>query len=266
MAGADRVALITGSGRGIGRACAVRMAREGFAIGLTARSADQLGETEKAIRDIGGRAFRAEGDITDPADVGRVCDLVTGALGPVDVVVNNAAYPGPMKPFLEIPEPEWVRVLHTNVLGPVHVLRALLPGMLARGRGYIINVNSLQGSDPAGSPLPYGVSKAALMRLTDGLAGQLAGSGVIVMDLSPGLVRTAMTSGRPDLDRLDPSAWAGPQDAAEQLVRLVSGRYDRLHGRFVRAADDLDRLCARLDAQPDARILRLVAKDTATAS
>jgi short-subunit dehydrogenase len=241
----------------------VRLAQHGYSIVLTARSESELQESRKFVAEAGGTGATIVADITSADDAARIRDFVRDRFGAVDVLVNNAAYAGTMAPFLKIEAAEFTKAYATNVLGPVLLLQAMLPDMLARRHGYVVNMNSLQGSDPSGSPLQYGVSKAALMRLTDGLAVQLAGSGVIVFDLSPGLVRTAMTSGRPDLDALPETAWAPPEQAADQLVRLVSGRYDGLHGRFVRAADDLDALRARLANDPHGRILRLTSKEIA---
>jgi NAD(P)-dependent dehydrogenase (short-subunit alcohol dehydrogenase family)/SAM-dependent methyltransferase len=258
-----RVVLVTGAGRGIGRACALAFARAGYAVGLTARTPEQLDRTRAQVAETGARACAVPADVTDPADVDRLREQVVRTLGEIDVLLNNAAYAGPMQPFWDTEPDQWRQALMTNVVGPVLLMRAVLSSMRKRGHGHVINMNSLQGSDPSGSPLPYGVSKAALMRLTDGLAGQLAGSGVVVVDLSPGLVRTAMTAGRPDLDALPESAWAQPDAAARQAVALASGRYDGLTGRFVRAADDLDALAARVAGDPDARILRLVAREVA---
>ncbi len=257
------VVLITGAGRGIGRACAIEFARAGYAVGLAARSGGELDETRALVAGAGGRACAVVTDITDPDGVAALHERVTEELGAIDVLVNNAAYAGTMQPFWETSLEQWRQALTTNVIGTVLVTRAVLPAMRDRGHGHVINMNSLQGSDPAGSPLPYGVSKAALMRLTDGLAGQLAGSGVVVFDLSPGLVRTAMTSGRPDLDALPESAWAPPEEAARQAVALAGGKYDALHGRFIRARDDLDALLEVVSGDPDARILRLTARQVA---
>jgi 3-oxoacyl-[acyl-carrier protein] reductase len=259
--GTDRVALVTGAGRGIGRAIAVRLGQDGYAVGLTARSETQLDETAKLVEDAGGRPVAVVADVTDPADVTRVCDHVVERLGEVDVLVNNAAYAGPMRPFWDMDAAQWRSALETNILGPVYFLQALLPVMMRRHHGYVININSLQGSNPHGSPLAYAVSKAGLIRLTDGLASQLADSGVVVFDLSPGLVRTEMTAGRPDLDALPESAWALATDAAEQVSALISGRYRSLHGRFIRATDDLDGLCTLVKEDPGARLLRLTRRE-----
>jgi len=193
------VALVTGAGRGIGRAIAVRLAEEGYAVGITARSVDQLEETADLVRRAGGRVAIAPGDVTDFGDVTKVCRAISDALGPVDVLVNNAGYAGLPEPFAEIDPDDWWRVVETNVRGPVNFSRALLPDMVRRKRGYVVNVNSMQGSKVLGASIAYGASKAALMRFTDALATEIADSAVVVVDLSPSLVRTTMTANRPDL-------------------------------------------------------------------
>jgi NAD(P)-dependent dehydrogenase (short-subunit alcohol dehydrogenase family) len=235
----------------------------GYAVAITARTPGEVDQTRQLVLDAGHRACAVTADVTDPASVSGLLARVADELGPVDVLVNNAGYAGTMQPFWETELDQWRRCLATNVIGPVNLIAAVLPSMRERGCGHIINMNSLQGSDPAGSPLPYGVSKAALMRLTDGLAGQLTGTGVIVVDLSPGLVRTAMTAGRPDLDSVPDHAWAPPEAAARQAVALASGRHDSLHGRFVWASDDLEALSVTVAKDPDARVLRLTARQVA---
>ena len=153
----------------------------------------------------------------------------------------------------------WWRVMEINTRAPLMFARRLVPAMVDRGRGYVININSLDCSRPtrAGAPA-YSVSKTALRRLTELLALQLEGTGVVVLDLSPGMVRTAMGGSRPDADQIPPEAWVDAAVAADKVEQILSGRYDSLHGRFVHARDDLDALVAMVAVQPDARFLRLV--------
>lgn len=256
------VALVTGAGRGIGREIARKLASAGFAVALTARSEDQIEETAALIRAAGGRALAVPADVLDAQEVAAVCTTVAEALGPVDVLVNNAGISGEMRPFLDTAPADWWRVLETNLRAPALFSRQVLPAMVARGSGHVVNINSLQGSDGAGSPPAYGVSKAALMRFTDSLAAELAGTGVTVVDLSPGLVRTAMTRDRADLAAVPDEKWQPPQKAAEQVLALVSGGYEELHGRFVHATDDLAELLVRVRENTaagdgDLRVLRL---------
>ena len=152
-------------------------------------------------------------------------------------------------------------MLDVNVLGPVRLCSLVLPGMVARGRGYVINVTSLQGSRAFPGCSAYGASKAALMRLTDTMAGDLAGTGVVVFDISPGVVRTAMTQ-EPGLAALladiPDEDWTPAARTGEVVAALTGGRFDALSGSFVHAEDDLEALLARMSgAEPDWRRLRM---------
>jgi NAD(P)-dependent dehydrogenase (short-subunit alcohol dehydrogenase family) len=251
--------LVTGAGRGVGRAVAVRLAASG--VGLLARTAGELDETAELVRAARGEAFTAVADVTDLESLRRAVADAEKALGPIEVLVNNAGAGGRMHSIVEADAELWRRVLDVNVLGPVRMCSLVLPGMVARGRGYVINVNSLQGSRAFPGSGAYGASKAALMRLTDTMAGDLAGTGVVVFDVSPGLVRTAMTE-EPGLAALlagvDDQDWTPAERTGEVVAALTGGRFDALSGSFVHAEDDLEDLLVRMtDAQPDWRRLRM---------
>jgi 3-oxoacyl-[acyl-carrier protein] reductase len=254
-----QVALITGAGRGIGRELACRLARLGWDLGLTARSANELAATAELVRAAGAREVTVGGDVSQPDHVEAVCLAVETGLGPIELLVNNAAVTGEYEPISESDPAAWWRVMEINTRAPLMFARRLVPAMVDRGRGYVININSLDCSRPtrAGAPA-YSVSKTALRRLTELLALQLEGTGVVVLDLSPGMVRTAMGGSRPDADQIPPEAWVDAAVAADKVEQILSGRYDSLHGRFVHARDDLDALVAMVAVQPDARFLRLV--------
>ncbi len=258
-AAGTKVALVTGAGRGIGRAVALRLALLGYAVGLTARSADELSETARLVGEAGGREVTRAGDVSRPEDVEAVCAAVEEGLGPVEVLVNNAAIAGEHARTFRSDPQLWWQTMEVNVRGPFLYCLRLVPGMIERGRGYVVNVNSLDcsRSEDAGSPA-YGVSKTALRRFTEILGAELAGSGVVTVDLSPGLVRTAMGGARPDADELPAEAWMPPTAAADKVEQLVSGRYDALHGRFLHAKDDLDAVLSAVAGSPEARTLRLL--------
>jgi 3-oxoacyl-[acyl-carrier protein] reductase len=202
----------------------------------------------------------ATGDVTSPADVDRVCGTVEDRFGPIEALVNNAGFLGDLDPFLNADPETWWRVLEINLRGPALFLRRVLPSMVEHGRGRVININSKAAfkTDRRGAGSAYGVSKTALLRLSDVLTVELAETGVIVIDLSPGMVRTAMTARRPDADRLPPESWTPATAAAGHVEALLSGRYDVLNGRFVHAHDDLDDLVERVHANPRARTLRVM--------
>ena len=254
-----QVALITGAGRGIGRELAVRLAGRGWDLGLTARSAGELAVTADLVRGAGAREVTVPGDVSQSSHVEAFCSVVESGLGHIEVLVNNAAVTGAYAPILEADPEEWWHVQEVNVRAPMMFCRRVVPSMVEQGHGYVININSLDCSRPTRTGASaYSVSKTALRRMTEILALQLDGAGVVVVDLSPGMVRTAMGGGRPDAAMIPPEAWVGPSVAADKVEQILSGRYDVLHGRFLHAKDDLDVLVAAVTEQPDARLLRLI--------
>ncbi len=181
-----RTALVTGAGRGIGRAIALRLAAEGLAVAVAARSAAQVAETARAA---GPRALPLVLDVTDGAAVAVAVERVARALGPVDVLVNNAGV-AESAPFAKTDPELWERHFRVNVTGPYLLTRAVLAGMLERRWGRVINVASLAGL--VGSPYvtAYTASKHALVGFTRALATEVSGKGVTVNALCPGFTAT----------------------------------------------------------------------------
>ena len=252
--------LVTGAGRGVGRAVAEAFA-PGREVALVARTAGELEQTADLVRAAGGTPFVAVADITDLEALRTAITAVTTAMGPLEVLVNNAGTAGTRNELAHGDASNWRTVFEVNVLAPAAMCSLVLPGMVARGRGYVINVASLQGSRAFNGSSAYGASKAALMRMTDGLANELVGTGVVAFDVSPGLVRTAMTQ-EPHLAAMladvDEQDWTPAARTGEVLLALTSGRFDGLSGCFVHAEDDLEDLLLRMtDAQPDCRRLRM---------
>lgn len=258
-----QVALVTGAGRGLGRSLALGLAAAGAHVGLLGRTQATLEETLRqcAAAKGGGKAVAVRLDVTVDDAVRAAVRTVERDLGPVDLLVNNAGLVDPSEqPLWEADAGDWWGVVETNLRGPMLISRAVLPGMVQRGRGRIVNINS--GFGLRGTPRysAYSVSKAALARLTDCLAQALDGQPVAVFDLSPGLVRTDMTKDMPMWADVADDAWTPPSVVVEVLLTLASGRADALSGRFVHATrDNLDDLIARADAirEADTRTLRL---------
>jgi len=234
-----QVALVTGGGRGIGRSIARELADAGMRVAVAARSSDQVEET---AREIGGLAVTA--DVSKQEDVDAMVATVERELGPIDLLVNNAGIglSGAL-PWEEDPA-DWWHVFEINVLGAYLCSRAVLRGMVERGRGRIVNTGSGASYLPmSGGPTSYGASKAALGRFGELLAGQVADRGISVFTFSPGLVRTDMTE-----PFGDDMPWT-PPELAPRLVRvLASGRADELAGRYIHAEhDDIEALIERAD-------------------
>jgi len=234
-----QVALVTGGGRGIGRGIALELAAAGARVAVAARSA---GEIESVAREIDGLAVTT--DVSNRASVEALVERVQTELGPIDLLVNNAGVSEADEPIWKQEPDDWWRVFEINVLGPYLLCRAVLPDMVERGRGRIVNVGSGASYLPGSGSTSYGPSKAALGRFGEGLALEAGEHGISVFTISPGMVRTAMT------ERFGDDAPWTPNELAPRLVRaLASGRADRLAGRYIHAEhDDIDDLIARADA------------------
>ena len=231
-----RVGVVSGAGRGIGRAIATALAADGMSLLLLART----GEEVRAVADdLTARydvpVLPAAVDVTDASAVERAVLHAEQHLGTVDLLVNNAAViEREEKRFWEADVEEAWRVLGNNLRGPLLLTRALLPAMVQRGHGHVVNVTSRgRAASRTGTYTGYLLSKRALSALTESLAATLAGTGVVVVDLLPGLVRTAMTTSMPVWD--DVTEWNPAEASARVVVDVARGRYDDLSGTVLDA-------------------------------
>jgi len=184
-----QVALITGGGRGIGRAIAERFAGEGAALMLASRTEAELKATVETICGAGGRAAYLAGDVSQEAFVTRLVAAARKHWGEIDILVNNAGVYGPLKPLHELALEDWDRVLSVNLRAAFLLTRAVLPAMVARGRGVVLNISSDSGKLAYPLSGGYAASKAGLLALTRTAAADASRHGVRVNALCPGVVQ-----------------------------------------------------------------------------
>jgi NAD(P)-dependent dehydrogenase (short-subunit alcohol dehydrogenase family) len=250
-----QVALVTGAGRGIGRAIALALSDAGAAVAVCARSEDEVSGVAGQIEGGGRHALAVRCDVTGRQEVESMVAAVQEAIGPVDLLVNNAGQFGPVGPLAATDPDEWWQALEVNLRGPLYCTRAVLPGMLARGHGRIVNVSSGVGFAAIPMLSAYVVSKTALYRLSENLAAETRGDGVMVFAIDPGLVRTAISEsalscGEPGIEQWFTDALAdqedvSPESAATLVVYLASGAADVLSGRNIDVSDDVAQMLAR---------------------
>jgi 3-oxoacyl-[acyl-carrier protein] reductase len=236
---AGQIALVTGGGRGIGANIARELADAGMRVAVSARTE---GQVEEVAREVGGLAIAA--DVSDRGSVEAMVERVESELGPVYLLVANAGIAGWENATWELEPEEWWRTFEVNVLGVYLCCRAVIPGMIERGRGRIVLTGSGAAYLPSSRNAAYGATKAAVYRFGAILASQLEPHGIPVFTISPGLVRTEMTEGVFP----DDAPWTPPELAPRLVRALASGRLDRLTGRYIHAEhDDVDDLARRAD-------------------
>jgi short-subunit dehydrogenase len=245
------VAVLTGASSGIGRALAVRLASDGYRMGLIARRGELLESLAREIAEAGGTAAAAVADVGDRDVLRRAIAEIEGRLGPVEVMVANAGYGAPTRlDPLNIDEVE--QTFRVNLMGVVYAIEAVLPGMLARRRGHVLAISSLAGEKGLPGESAYCASKAAVNVYLEGLRIALRGRGVVVTTVCPGFVRTAMAP----MDAAATPFLMSAEAAAARIARLIARRRGGVC-RFPRRMAMLMALIARL---PDAVVARLVAE------
>jgi NAD(P)-dependent dehydrogenase (short-subunit alcohol dehydrogenase family) len=250
-----QVAVVTGAGRGIGRATALALAGQGAAVAVMARSGDEIAATAAAIEADQGRALAVRVDITDAEAVRGAFARVAGELGEVDLLVNNAGRNTVFGPVGDVDPAQWWDDIGTNLLGPVLCTAAVLPAMRRRGRGRVINVVSAVAGRPNPNNSAYGCAKAALVSFTESVAAEAAGTGVAVFAFAPGPIRTRLMedlTGDPLAMRYMGDMLRGltylPVDVpVRAILTLASGAVDALSGCYVDSRDDLAALGGRAD-------------------
>ncbi|MBM7554219.1 SDR family NAD(P)-dependent oxidoreductase [Thalassobacillus pellis] len=224
----NKVVLITGASKGLGRALTLAFAKEGAKLGIVARGKDSLLEVKKEAEALGAEVVAVTGDAADVKDVERFVSVVEGAFNRIDVLINNASIFGPGPTLLaDYPLGTFEEVIRVNVLNPFLVTKRVLPGMLARNDGSIINVTSEAGHTGFGEWGAYAVSKFGLEGMTEVWADELKGTGVRLNMVDPGEMDTDMHDmAVPDCDY----ALADPADIVGVFLFLASEQAKGVHG------------------------------------
>ena len=189
-----RSAIVTGGASGIGRAIALRLARDGADVAILDLDGEGASATASAIGALGRRGLGLEADVSDGSAVASAIGRARRELGPPSILVNDAGY-GEIVPFVEMSEERWDRMIAVHLKGAFHCTRALLQGMIDAGWGRIVNVSSVAGLSGAMGFVHYSAAKAALLGFTKALAQEVGASGVTVNAIAPGLVDTPILRG-----------------------------------------------------------------------
>ncbi|ASZ12292.1 3-ketoacyl-ACP reductase [Chitinophaga pendula] len=223
---AGKKALITGAGKGIGRALALALAAEGVTVGLLGRSENSLEQVAAAIKATGAQAFYATADVGNMDEVNAAISVLTEQLGVVDILINNAGI-STFGGFLELEPATFEQIIQVNLLGVYYVTRAVLPGMIERKSGDIINISSTAGQRGAPLTSAYSASKFGLLGLTESLMLEVRKHNIRVSALTPSTVATDMAK---DLKLTDgnPEKVMQPEDIAEFVIAQL-----KLHSRIV---------------------------------
>lgn len=252
-----QVALVTGAGRGIGRAIAVELAQAGAKVVVTARTEQQVLETAGLVEEAGGEAVGLIADVTDKQAVEGMVEEVKRRYGVVDILVNNAGRHHALGPLWLVDPDDWWLDIESNLRSTFLCTRLVLPGMIERRRGRIINVSSGAGNEPRPHSTAYSTVKAAVTRLTENVALAAKEYGVYAFAMHPGSVRTEMADYL--IESEEGQAWVpefrtiyaeteiGPERAGQLAVFLASGKGDALSGRFINVYDDVSALVERAE-------------------
>jgi len=245
-----KIAVITGAGRGIGKAISITFAKEGANLVLLSRTLPELKKTAEEIRNLNRRALILKADVSNKEQVEKSIDLAVREFGTIDILVNDAAIQGTIGPLVDNDVKKWIETIHINLIGVFLCCRSVLPHMIKKRRGKIINFSGGGATSPRPYFSAYGVSKTAIVRLTETLAKEVEPFNIQVNAIAPGTVNTRMlqqvleagtAAGEDELEHCKQQLESGGTPAelpAALALYLASDESDGLTGRLISAVWD----------------------------
>lgn len=212
-----KIAYVTGAGRGIGKAVAVALAKEGVNVGLFARTEESLKNVKEEIEALGVKAAYATVDVASLEEVEQAIDKVTKELGKADILINNAGIGG-FATLLDMDPVQWKKIIDVNIMGTYYVTRTVLPQLIEKNRGDIINISSTNGLNGAATSSAYSASKFGVIGLTESLAQEVRRNNIRVTALTPSTVATDLALNTNLIAENNDQKYIQPEDIAEVIV------------------------------------------------
>ena len=246
----DKIAIVTGGGRGIGRAITLALAGNGADVAVVARTSPEIDNVAAEIKVLGRRSMALKADVADPKAVESMVNSVIEEWGRLDILVNNAGVQGPIGTIVENNTDEWIKTVHVNLFGTFLCTRAVLPGMIKQRKGKIINLSGGGATSARPNFTAYAVSKTGVVRFTETVAEELKQFNIQVNAIAPGAVITNMTeevlhagkaAGEKAINETRKQLETGgtpPEKAADLAIFLASDESDGLSGKLISAVWD----------------------------
>ncbi|MDH5403397.1 MAG: SDR family oxidoreductase [Candidatus Heimdallarchaeota archaeon] len=251
------VALVTGGSKGIGKEIAKTLAKEGYNVYIAGRNENNLQNAVNEFKEEGLNVNPIQADMADVSSINNLFETIMSEVSCIDVLVNNAGIGSMDNKIWDVNLDDWWNVWNVNLRGPMLLSGLVVPKMLEKNSGKIINIGSYAGIRPSIGTSSYSMSKGALISLTENFGMATKDTGISVFAFSPGLVKTDMTKDLPFFKDVPPEHWTPVEKSGELVIKLISGKYDKLTGCFLHVTHDLDQILENADKIREERLYTL---------